>query len=103
MQTLLETKRLYGSCAACAKPEPSCANSCTSNPPAALAGALKVGAQGAEEHDDLTLAVALAVWAGRLPTAGGETNPAGSSVRQASGLSIPTRGIRHPFTRFPHH
>ncbi len=33
-------------------------------------GALKIGAQGAEEHDDLTLAVALAVWAGRLPTAG---------------------------------
>ncbi len=33
-------------------------------------GALKIGAQGAEEHDDLTLAVALAVWAARLPTAG---------------------------------
>jgi hypothetical protein len=33
-------------------------------------GALKIGAQGAEEHDDLTLAVALAVWSGRLPTAG---------------------------------
>jgi hypothetical protein len=33
-------------------------------------GALKIGAQGADEHDDLTLAVALAVWAARLPTAG---------------------------------
>jgi hypothetical protein len=36
-------------------------------------GALKISAQGAEEHDDLTLAVALAVWETRLPTAGEQT------------------------------
>jgi hypothetical protein len=36
-------------------------------------GALKIGAQGADEHDDLTLAVALAVWSSRLPSAGEQT------------------------------
>jgi hypothetical protein len=34
------------------------------------AGSLQIGARGAEEHDDLTLAVALALWAGRRPQAG---------------------------------
>lgn len=33
-------------------------------------GHLKVGAEGAGEHDDLALAVALAVWPGRKPRAG---------------------------------
>ncbi len=33
-------------------------------------GSLKIGAQGAQQHDDLTLAVALAVWATRIPSAG---------------------------------
>jgi hypothetical protein len=33
-------------------------------------GRLKVGAEGAGEHDDLALAVALAVWAGRRTEAG---------------------------------
>jgi hypothetical protein len=33
-------------------------------------GRLKVGAEGAGEHDDLALAVALAVWVGRRATAG---------------------------------
>jgi hypothetical protein len=33
-------------------------------------GRLKVGAEGVGEHDDLALAVALAVWAGRMPAAG---------------------------------
>ena len=33
-------------------------------------GRLKVGAEGSGEHDDLVLAVALAVWRGRMPAAG---------------------------------
>ncbi|MGA7234288.1 MAG: hypothetical protein WBY44_01320 [Bryobacteraceae bacterium] len=33
-------------------------------------GRLKVGAEGSGEHDDLVLAVALAVWRGRMPGAG---------------------------------
>ena len=35
-------------------------------------GRLKVGAEGSGEHDDLVLAVALAVWRGRIPAAGGQ-------------------------------
>lgn len=35
-------------------------------------GRLKIGAQGAEAHDDLALAVALAVWAGRPAPAGAQ-------------------------------
>jgi hypothetical protein len=33
-------------------------------------GRLKVSAEGSSEHDDLVLAVALAVWRGRMPGAG---------------------------------
>ena len=44
-------------------------------------GHLRVGAEGAGEHDDLALAVALAVWVGRKARGGGTGRAADSNVR----------------------